>query len=203
MKILKNKITNNIVEFSDNASPIDIENWVDVTNEPEGLTLILNKAKTAKIAEINKIRDKMDIMPFSRFKNDSAPAYEITVDQYGNITKTNNSVSFVFDASQTSIPLRTPNEILNDVKEEYDNGDTDYYLPYACDIIDEQGNFLRKGGIALDINVRNDIRNHLKNRAKINTFISRGLKNAVIEATSIEQVKAIQWKLNDNLSRFS
>ena len=203
MKVLKNIINNDIIKLGDNEFPVDIDNWINVTNQPEGQNLTLQQAKTAKIAEINKIRDKMDLTSFYRYKSDINPAYEITVDQYGNITKTNNNVSFVFDVSETSIPLRTPNEILNDVKEGYDNGDINYYLPYACDIIDEKGNFLRKGGIALDIKVRNDIRNHLKQRAMINTFIARGLKNAVIQAKSIEEISVIEWKLNDNLSRFS
>ena len=162
----------------------------------------LQQVKTAKIKEINEIRDLIDTKPFIYYANSSTPAYELAVNEFGQVVKTNNNVSFVFDANPVSIPIRTPSEILNDVKEEYDNGRVDYYLPYSCDIVDQNGAFLRKGGVAIDMKLRNAIRSHLKHRAMNNTFIARSLKNAVFNATSIEEVNSINYHLNSNDTRF-
>jgi hypothetical protein len=162
----------------------------------------LQEAKSAKIKEINDARDLIDTKPFVYYANSSTPAYELAVNEFGQVVKTDNNVSFVFDAKPVSIPIRTPSEILNDVKEEYDNGRVDYYLPYSCDIVDQNGAFLRKGGVAIDMKLRNAIRNHLKHRAMNNTFIARSLKNAVFNATSIEEVNSINYHLNSNDTRF-
>lgn len=171
-------------------------------SKSELLDYKLQQVKSAKIKEINEIRDLIDTKPFVYYANSSTPAYELAVNEFGQVVKTDNNVSFVFDAKPVSIPIRTPSEILNDVKEEYDNGRVDYYLPYSCDIVDQNGAFLRKGGVAIDIKLRNAIRSHLKHRAMNNTFIARSLKNAVFNATSIEEVNSINYHLNSNDTRF-
>ena len=162
----------------------------------------LSKAKTAKIAEIKAKRDEMDLSPLNRYASEAIPAYEVTIDEFLNVTKTTNSVSFVFDVKPLSIPIRTPSEILRDVKESSELN-ANYFLPYSCDIIDNAGNFIKKGAIALDLAVRNDIMGHLKNRATQNTLVANMLKQQVLSATTIEEVQAISWLTNENDTRFA
>ena len=211
MDISRNKVTGEIVKGTLGIF-FRQGDWVDCINRTTGNikkseqpyvdAWELQQVKTAKIKEINEIRDLIDTKPFIYYANASTPAYELAVNEFGQVVKTDNNVSFVFDAKPVSIPIRTPSEILNDVKEEYDNGRVDYYLPYSCDIVDQNGAFLRKGGVAIDMKLRNAIRSHLKHRAMNNTFIARSLKNAVFNATSIEEVNSINYHLNSNDTRF-
>ena len=212
MDIYRNTETGRIVKGNNLGAFVLQAHWIDCIDrttgeiKPEEQPYInaweLQQVKTAKIKEINEIRDLIDTKPFVYYANSSTPAYELAVNEFGQVVKTNNNVSFVFDAKPVSIPIRTPSEILNDVKEEYDNGRVDYYLPYSCDIVDQNGAFLRKGGVAIDMKLRNAIRSHLKHRAMNNTFIARSLKNAVFNATSIEEVNSINYHLNSNDTRF-
>ena len=211
MDISRNKVTGEILKGSLGNSFREGD-WIDCINRTTGNikkseqpyinAWELQQVKSAKIKEINEIRDLIDTKPFVYYANSSTPAYELAVNEFGQVVKTDNNVSFVFDAKPVSIPIRTPSEILNDVKEEYDNGRVDYYLPYSCDIVDQNGAFLRKGGVAIDMKLRNAIRSHLKHRAMNNTFIARSLKNAVFNATSIEEVNSINYHLNSNDTRF-
>lgn len=212
MDISRNTVTGEIAKAINLSGNYRTGDWVDCINRTTGNikkseqpyinAWELQQVKSAKIKEINEIRDLIDTKPFVYYANSSTPAYELAVNEFGQVVKTNNNVSFVFDAKPVSIPIRTPSEILNDVKEEYDNGRVDYYLPYSCDIVDQNGAFLRKGGVAIDMKLRNAIRSHLKHRAMNNTFIARSLKNAVFNATSIEEVNSINYHLNSNDTRF-
>jgi len=212
MDIYRNTDTGEIAKGDSLGAYVLQAPWIDCINRTTGNikkseqpyinAWELQQVKSAKIKEINEIRDLIDTKPFVYYANSSTPAYELAVNEFGQVVKTNNNVSFVFDAKPVSIPIRTPSEILNDVKEEYDNGRVDYYLPYSCDIVDQNGAFLRKGGVAIDMKLRNAIRSHLKHRAMNNTFIARSLKNAVFNATSIEEVNSINYHLNSNDTRF-
>lgn len=211
MDISRNAVTGEIVKGS-LGNFFRKGDWVDCIDrttgniKPEEQPLIdaydLQEAKTTKLAEIKAKRDEMDLKPFKRFSNEISPAYEVTFDEFLDVTKTDNIVSFVFDVRPLDVPIRTPSEILSEVKESSADN-PDYFLPYSCDIIDNAGNFLRKGAVALDLSLRNDIRNHLKNRATQNTFRANFLKQQVLAATTIEEVQTISWTTNDNDTRFA
>ena len=164
MDIYRNTETGRIVKGNNLGAFVLQVPWIDCIDRTTGNikkseqpyinAWELQQVKTAKIKEINEIRDLIDTKPFVYYANSSTPAYELAVNEFGQVVKTNNNVSFVFDAKPVSIPIRTPSEILNDVKEEYDNGRVDYYLPYSCDIVDQNGAFLRKGGVAIDMKLK-------------------------------------------------
>jgi|SRR6056300_1778833 len=211
MDISRNTVTGEIIK-GNLGNSFREGDWVDCIDRTTGNIKAseqpfidawdLQQAKTAKIAEIKAKRDEMDLNPLNRYASEAIPAYEVTFDEFLNITKTTNNVSFVFDVKPLSIPIRTPSEILRDVKESSES-DANYFLPYSCDIIDNAGNFLKKGAIALDLAVRNDIMGHLKNRATQNTLVANMLKKQVLLATTIEEVQAISWFTNENDTRFA
>ena len=53
MYILKNKNDSSIVEFAN----LQGDDWLDITNLPEGAEYLLNKAKISKLAQITPARD--------------------------------------------------------------------------------------------------------------------------------------------------
>lgn len=83
--LLKNKITNQIGEFANHQG----DDWLDITNLPEGEEYLLNKAKTTKLAELNKNRNDFCLIPIEYQDN----AYATTINAWAAISYLANGLA--------------------------------------------------------------------------------------------------------------
>lgn len=202
MDISRNTVTGEIAKGS-LGSFFRTGDWIDCIDratgeiKPEEQPLIdawkLQEAKDKKLAELKEIRNTSDQAPLRGIQ-----AYEVVLDETFNKTKTNNLVFFLFDTQPIDTPVRNPLAILARVyRKGHDN--PDYYLPYKCDI--EENNSTRKGIIALTYDIAQTIENHMEARGSTNSVFKSYYETVINNCSTIEEVEAVNFGLNDNSSR--
>lgn len=166
--------------------------WNQVVSKLNGI--VLQEAKDKKLAELKIIRNSSDEAPLRGIQ-----AYEVTLDENFNKTKTNNLVYFYFDTKPVDTPVRNPLAILARVyRKGHDN--PNYYLPYKCDI--ENGdNTTRKGIVALTYDIAQTVENHMETRGSTNSVFKSYYETLINNCSTIEEVEAVNFGLNDNESR--
>lgn len=158
------------------------------------LFALLQEAKTKKLVELKAIRNSSDEAPLRGIQ-----AYEVTLDETFSKTKTNNLVFFHFDTKPVDTPVRNPLAILARVYRKGHN-DPNYYLPYKCDI--ENGdNTTRKGIVALTYDIAQTVENHMEARGSTNSVFKSYYETLINNCSTIEEVEAVNFGLNDNESR--
>lgn len=194
MQYLKNKSTNEVIAAdSFGTSFYTSGEWREL-NKIELEDFLLQEAKDKKLAELKEIRNTSDQAPLRGIQ-----AYEVVLDETFNKTKTNNLVFFLFDTQPVDTPVRNPLAILARVyRKGHDN--PDYYLPYKCDI--EENNTTRKGIIALTYDIAQTIENHMEARGSTNSVFKSYYETVINNCSTIEEVEAVNFGLNDNASRF-
>lgn len=202
MDISRNTVTGEIAKGS-LGSFFRTGDWIDCIDrttgqiKPEEQPLIdawkLQEAKNKKLAELKEIRNTSDQAPLRGIQ-----AYEVLLDETFNKTKTNNLVFFLFDTQPVDTPVRNPLAILARVyRKGHDN--PDYYLPYKCDIEDK--NTTRKGIVALTYDIAQTIENHMEARGSTNSVFKSYYETVINNCSTVEEVEAVNFGLNDNSSR--
>jgi hypothetical protein len=170
----------------------------------------LTQAKEKKLKELEGIKNDLDSSNYDHYHNAYFPAYEV-ID--GVLQTEAGGVSFQVDLQFRQVNGRNIVDIINYIKNanienrlrllESNKDQVKEYIDYFCDIIDNAGNFLRKGQVRLDIKLARALEGHVLYRLAVNSTYFRSIKEAINNSTIVAEIEAIEIPKNENGTRLN